>query len=201
MYQQESMSLAPSGVVTVNARSYGPATAGSCFMALPRSKKSKHNACLGRLLPTIFDTAEKTGEVFKAKTGAMPKMGIALPAQPIVGLIASSVGKAEGRAGLRPAVALHIGGAKTCPRQLVSSDVLPGRPVLMRIGSTKGKKRARDDEVSLCAANNKDKDSSLLFATCISGGAADSSIDVVLGGKWNTYIRGHSNYKQKWSIK
>jgi len=161
-------------------------------MALPRSKKSKHNACLGRLLPTIFDTAEKTGEVFKeGGTGATP----------IVGLIASSVGKAEGRAGLRPAVALHIGGAKTCPRQLVSSDVLPGRPVLMRIGSTKGKKRARDDEVSLCAANNKDKDSSLLFATCISGGAADSSIDVVLGGKWNTYIRGHRNYKQKCCIK
>ena len=185
------MSLAPSGVVTVNARSYGPATAGSCFMALPRSKKSKHNACLGRLLPTIFDTAEVPGEVFDKEKGACP----------IVGLIASSVGKAEGRAGLRPAVALHIGGAKTCPRQLVSSDVLPGRPVLMRIGSTKGKKRARDDEVSLCAANNKDKDSSLLFATCISGGAADSSIDVVLGGKWNTYIRGHRNYKQKWCIK
>jgi hypothetical protein len=188
------MSLAPSGVVTVNARSHGPATAGSCFMALPRSKKSKHNACLGRLLPTIFDTAEVPGEVFDKEKGACP----------IVGLIASSVGKAEGRAGMRPAVALHIGGAKTCPRQLVSSDVLPGRPVVMWTGYTEGKKRKRsggNKNYAKLRAAKRDEKGGFLFATCISGGATDSSIDVVLGGRWNTYIRGHHSYEDKYSSK
>ena len=188
------MSLAPSGVVTVNARSHGPATAGSRFVALPRSKTSKHNACLGRLLPTILDSGVHGG--FARPVGKKE-------CQPIVGLIASSVGKAEGRAGLRPAVALHIGGAKTCPRQLVSSDVLPGRPVAMCIKTKK--RKGRDDTLSgtVCAAN-KEKTSvenkKWLFATCISGGAADNSIDVVLGGEWNTYVRGHKSYKDKHSL-
>ena len=42
---------------------------------------------------------------------------------------------------------------------------------------------------TVCAAdkavNSTDRK---LFATCISGGAADNSIDVVLGGEWNDVL-------------
>ena len=140
------MSLAPSGVVTVNARSHGPATVGSCFATLQRTKKKAYNASLGRRLPDTVDLSE----------------GLVIPKNhtytPIVGLIASSVGPNEGRHGLRPSVALHIGGAKTCPRQLVSTTVLPGRPVIMKV--EKKRKRGRDEETLYASiTDSRDKQS------------------------------------------
>ena len=183
------MSLAPSGVVTVNARSHGQATAGSCFATLvSSSKKQIHNASLGRRLPDTVDLSE----------------GVTIPSnskcRPIVGLIASSVGKNEGRHGLRPSIALHIGGAKTCPRQLVGTTVLPGRPVMLNVAKNKRKRETSEKtrgEISASATTESDEDS-IIFGSCISGGAADSSIDVVLGGQYNAYVRGHKAYHDKY---
>ena len=184
------MSLAPSGVVTVNARSHGPATVGSCFATLQRTKKKAYNASLGRCLPDTVDLSE----------------GLDLPSlehtyTPIVGLIASSVGPNEGRRGLRPSVALHIGGAKTCPRQLVKTTVLPGRPVFLKVAKDKKRKRGGHEDTfyaSITDSRNKDADHAIVFASCISGGAGDNSIDVVLGGRYNAYVRGHKTYNDKY---
>jgi hypothetical protein len=180
------MSLAPSGVVTVNARSHGQATVGSCFATLHRKKKQVYNASLGRRLPDTVDLSE--GLVVDDTYHTL---------KPIVGLIASSVGPNEGRHGLRPSVALHIGGAKTCPRQLVSKPVFPGRPVMMNVAERT--KRKRDDKklyASITGSREKDLkvDRQIIFASCISGGAGDNSIDVVLGGSYNAYVRGHDEY-------
>ena len=182
------MSLAPSGVVTVNARSHGPATVGSCFATLQRKKKKAYNASLGRCLPDTVDLSE----------------GLDLPSSkhtytPIVGLIASSVGPNEGRRGLRPSVALHIGGAKTCPRQLVKTTVLPGRPVFLKVAKIRsgsgGDMKTHCMRQSLIRVT---REYAIVFASCISGGAGDNSIDVVLGGRYNAYVRGHKTYNEKY---
>ena len=180
------MSLAPSGVMTVNARSHGQATAGSCFATLVRTKKQVHSASLGRRLPDTLDLAE--GFILPQNTQY----------EPIAGLIASSVGKGEGRLGLRPSVVLHIGGAKTCPRQLVSTHVLPGHPVILKV--EKNKKRGREDETLSASVADKsgNADKHIVFASCISGGAADNSIDVVLGGSYNACVRDHTEYYKKY---
>ena len=180
------MSLAPSGVVTVNARSHGQSTVGSCFATLHRKKKQVHNASLGRRLPDTVDLSEGLVD---------PKYHTL---RPIVGLIASSVGPNEGRHGLRPSVALHIGGARTCPRQLVSTTVLPGRPVILKV--EKKRKRGRDDDTLYASITDSrdDESKAILFASCISGGAGDNSIDVVLGGRYNAYVRGHKTYNDKY---
>jgi len=60
-------------------------------------------------------------------------------------------------------------------------------------------KRKRDDKklyASITGSREKDLkvDRQIIFASCISGGAGDNSIDVVLGGSYNAYVRGHYEY-------
>lgn len=163
----------------MNARSIGPADAGSCFAIVGRNKRKYQNAALGRVLPDTVDL------------GMGSDLNTSLT--PVTGLIASSVGLSEGRAGLRPSIALHIGGAKTCPRQIVSSDVLPGRPVVLYTKADKKKKKMTGS----VGASDGNPDNHTVFGTCISGGKQDSSIDVVLGGQYNVYVRGHKSYYNK----